>query len=484
MNAISEIIVLMSKNDKLKFKGYLSERATRSDTKLPALFKLLETDDINGSKKIATAKENAAAYHALRKRLYDNLVDFMANRTFEAGASAESEAMKLVTVCRYFFEHKLAATAFKCLAKAERIADGAENFGLLNDVYQLRLQYAHLDPAENVHKLVEKARKNSHRLHHEERMNMAYALLRNELTQIYHKGKIVDFQQVITATIKSLGISLDDALTFKSLYQLLFIANEFASIRNDYSSILHFAEKSYAHISQKKAQGGRQLYYHIYLMYFLANAALRNGNFTAAKQHLEEMNDLMDNESGKYRQRFAARYCLLLALTENYSGNPNAAVAIIRKSLKENTKAEPTDVNDLRLSLVMILVQMKDKAAIKTMLEFPHTDAWYEKRMGMDWAIKKALVGILAYAEFEHTETALTRIKAFRKRYKKYLHEVSEVRVLDYLAVVEKFLNKPELAKIKLFRDEIHDWISKQGKGTQPDIFVKSSLDWLVQKIR
>ena len=127
---------------------------------------------------------------------------------------------------------------------------------------------------------------------------------------------------------------------------------------------------------------------------------------------------------------------------------------------------------------------MKDNEAIKAVLEFPHSDAWYEKRMGTDWAIKKALAEILTYAEFEHTETALSRIKSFRKRYKKYLEEVSETRVLGYLALIEKLLTKPELVRTKSFREEVSAWISTQASEGQRDIFVKSSMEWLLEKIK
>ncbi|MEZ0128453.1 hypothetical protein AB9T88_01000, partial [Flavobacterium sp. LBUM151] len=135
MNALVEISNMMNENDKKAFIHYLSKKNKRKDASNVELFNSLKTDDIKSKKNNLSDKKSADAYHALRKRLYDNMIDFMANRSFENDTSQDNAILRLIVVSRLFFEHKLEKTAFKCLAKAEEIAKNIEHFSLLNEIY-------------------------------------------------------------------------------------------------------------------------------------------------------------------------------------------------------------------------------------------------------------------------------------------------------------------------------------------------------------
>ncbi|MEL1246390.1 hypothetical protein AAEO56_19105 [Flavobacterium sp. DGU11] len=480
MNSLSDIINLMNEEEKQSFKAHLRARNKRDDVHNIKLFRSIETDDINLEEKFLKGKKNSDAYHALRKRLYDTLVDFMANRAFEKGTSEPHEVLRLIVVSRLFFEHKLYKAAFKCLAKAELKASKLDHFSLLNEIYQLQVQYAHFNPALPLEEVIEKYKSNRQMMEREEKLNMGYALLRKELAEIYHKGKVVDFRSVVRTTMEAQGISLDDILSFKSLYQILFIANEYASMNSDFSLVEPFTKKSYAFIAAKEDKAEGQLYYHIYILYLLANMHLRNRRFAESKEYLDKMLIQMQRQSGKYYSRFILRHSLLFALSENYSGAWQPAMELADKALKTATaKSDPTDVNDLRMCAVIFCLQQNDKDVFKHLKLFAHSDAWYEKKMGMDWAIKKGLVEILAHAQFENTEFALSRLKSFKRRYKKYLTDVKEERVMNYALLVERYLLKPEIAKHPDFSRGI---LALKAGVAQEDIFVLSFMAWLLAK--
>ncbi|WP_125722526.1 hypothetical protein [Flavobacterium ustbae] len=484
MNALQEIANMMNETEKKAFIHYLSKKNKRKDTRNVELFYFLETDDIKFKNKFSKDKKSIDAYHALRKRLYDNMIDFMANRSFENDTSQENAVLRLVVVSRLFFEHKLIKTAFKCLAKAEEIALSIEHFSLLNEIYQTQIQFAHFNLSEPIEKIIQKYKANKKQLEYEEQLNLGYAVLRRELAAIYHEGRIVDFQAVIKNTIETHGISLKQGLTFKSLYQILFIANEYASINNNFSLIQSFVIKSYRFISKKTELRDRHLYYHIYILYFIANFYFRNGQFTESLNYLDLMFTELQKQSGKYYQRFCLRYFLLLAFNQNYLGNSQKAIEIAEKALSSNKKADPNDVNDIRLMLIVFYVQQNaGSKAAKEMAKLNHTDSWYEKKMGMDWTIKKCLVELLLHVQQENTELALSRIKSFKRRYKKYLLTVNEERVIHYLLFVEQYVMKPEIIRTPKFQKAIEDFIISAQNGPK-DILIMSFLSWLVAKVR
>lgn len=484
MNALQEIANIMNEADKKAFIQYLSKKNKRKDTGNTALFNSLKTDDIKIKKKTLEDKKSKDAYHALRKRLYDSLIDFMANRSFENDTSQENAILRLIVVSRLFFEHKLIKTAFKCLTKAEETALSIEHFSLLNEIYLTQVQFAHFNLSEPIEKLIEKFKTNKTQLEYEEQLTLGYAVLRRELAAIYHEGRIVDFQALIKNTIETHGISLQQGLTFKSLYQILFIANEYASINNNYALIQPFVLKSYRFISKKTDLTDRHLYYHIYILYFIANFYFRNGQFTESLNYLNLMLTELQKQSGKYYQRFCLRYSLLLAFNENYLGHPQKAIEIAEKALSSNKKTDPNDSNDLRIMLIVFYIQQNaGRNAVKEMAKLNHTDNWYEKKMGMDWTIKKCLVEILLHAQQENTELALSRIKSFKRRYKKYLLTVNEERVIQYLLFVEQYVMKPEIIQTQKFQKAIEDFIITAQNGPK-DIVIMSFLSWLLAKVR
>jgi len=484
MNALHEVIHLINDEDNKAFIAYLSKKNKRKDVGNIALLNSIKTDDINVKKKSFPDKKSIDAHHALRKRLYDSLVEFLSNRTFENDTSEEHAVLRLLVVSRLFFEHKLTKAAYKCLAKAEAVALGLEHFSLLNEIYHTQIQYANLNPALPLDEVVLKFKDNRHKLQHEEQLNIGYALLRRELAAIYHEGRIVDFQTLIKNTIEANGISLKQALTFKSLYQILFIANEYASINSDYGLITSFVTKSYAFITGKEELAGRHLYYHIYILYFMANFYFRSGRFADAEVYLEKMNFQMQKQGGKYYNRFCLRYFLLKSFTENYSGNPGKAIDTAEKALAQHKKADPVDINDLRMTLIVFYLQQDaGRSAALEMVKLGHSDSWYEKKMGMDWAIKKCLVEILLHTQQENIELAISRMKSFKRRYKKYLLSVNEDRVLQYLALIERYVLKPEIATTPKFQQTVEEFITVAKSGPK-DIFVMSFVAWLLARVR
>lgn len=479
MNNIEDIVHLLKKDDRKAFTSYLRKKDRRGEGRSVQLYKIIETDDINALKK-AYPDANNAAYHALRKRLYDSLVEFMANQTFTTNTAEAHEVLRLLVVSRFFLEHKLTKTAFKCLAKAEAKAIPLEQFSLLNEIYHTQIQFAHLNPALDLDVVIAKFRANRERLYREEQLNTGYALLRRELHDIQLKGKVVDFREFIQNTMHSLGVSLDEALTFKSLYQILFIANEYATLNHNFTLVEPFVEKSYAFIDQKGDEAPGQLYYHIYVLYFLANINMRNHRFDESNAWLNRMEAVMQNQNSRYHVRFILRHQLLRALNANFSGNPSAAIQFAEKALKGVTaKADPQDVADLTACLAMFWVQQEDRTAYKYMKLLHRTDAWYEKKLGMLWAIRKNLLEILMYAGFGESEIALSRLKSFRRRYKKYLAEVKEQRVYDYALLAERYILKPEIAQHPDFKKGVLSLLGTDGKE---DIFVVSFVGWLLAK--
>lgn len=480
MDAIQELINLLNSSDKRLFRQFLQQKNKRDDVKNLQLFDLIETDDIDGLKKLYSSAKNNDAYHALRKRLQDNLLLFLSQKTFESSHSETHDALRLVVVGRFLLENDAVKIAFKCLNKAEHLAEHLEQFNLLNELLLLKLQYAHLPGAENLEALTARFLRNQTNMQREAKLNMAYAFLRQELQEIHLKGKIVNLTVLILTTIRKYKISAQDLMTYKSIYQILFIANEYAAIQQNYGLIERYIKRTNRFMQEQVHKKQSYLFYHISILYFLANFHLRRKDFAKSTSYLKEMMDLMATDS-RYEKLFYLRHQLLSALNLFYTGFAEDAIALLQESLSRTRQSsKPEDIEDLRICLTMFLALCDDRSSLKQLTLLTRSDAWYEKKMGMLWTIRKNLMEILVQAQFANVELAMSRLTSFRRRYKKYLLNTSEERVLSYLKLVEKYLLKPDAALEVNYKKAVFEQLNRTENN---DLFTLSFIAWLIARL-
>lgn len=476
MDSIVELIGVLDNDDIKDFKSFLKKKNKRNDVKNIRLLEILETDDINRLKKLYGSSKNKDAYHALRKRLHDSLLLFISNKTFERDNSEAHEALRLLIVGRFLLENDLIKPGFKCLQRAEQKALLLEQFSLLNEILQVRLQYAYLESHPELELLVDRFRVNQHKMQQEAKFQIAYAFLRVELQDIHLKGKIVDLNKLVLDTIGKYDISLHELLSFKSLYQLLFIANEYATIHQNYALVRSFLKTSDEFITRQKVNSVHHQFYYLHILYYLANFNLRNGLFHESLAYLEQL--IAGCRPGTVlRAQFHLRYYLLKALNYHYMGEGSQALAILRLGIQQSTlKSNEADLADLQLCLVMFLTQFQDKLALTELRKMIRTDAWYEKKMGMLWTIRKSLLEILIHIQFGDIDLAVSRVKSFKRRYRRYLETVREGRVVHFLRLVEKYLKNPAMVKNKAFIAAID---SMAQDVENQDLFVLGFIAWL-----
>ncbi|RZJ83197.1 MAG: hypothetical protein EOO20_23240, partial [Chryseobacterium sp.] len=310
-------------------------------------------------------------------------------------------------------------------------------------------------------------------------LNLAYAFLRQELQQIHLKGKIVNLRTLMLTTIRKYKISLQDLMTYKSIYQILFIANEYAAIHQNYGLIARYINRTNQFIEGQLQKKQSYIFYHISILYFLANFHLRRKDFAESNAYLREMMELMATDS-RYYALFYLRHQLLSALNLFFTGQAEEAIALLQQSLvKTKKESKQEDVEDLRICLTMFLALCDNKLSLKQLTLLTRSDAWYEKKMGMLWTIRKNLMEILVHAQFSNIELAMSRLHSFRRRYKKYLLTTSEERVLSYLKLVEKYLVQPDVAFDETYKKAVLDQLDN---AENHDIFTLSFIAWLIAR--
>jgi tetratricopeptide (TPR) repeat protein len=246
-------------------------------------------------------------------------------------------------------------------------------------------------------------------------------------------------------------------------------------------NIESFLIKTYNTLKHHKTKE-KQLYYHIQVVYMIANTLFRNKKFDASIEYLETMHQLMQSNQKKYDNTFKLKYHLLLALNLNYSNQQDKAIELLEK-IKIPKHADLESLLDINLSLVMFYIQKSEyKKAHQMFSKFYHTDNYYTEKAGIEWTIKKNLTEIILHIELGNNDLAESRLLSFKRTFFDYLKQIQQERVITYLSFVESYYKNPEVATSETFKNKIEQsfkWIGTERE----DIFVMSFYAWLKSKL-
>lgn len=476
---ISLITQQFSTEESSLFKAYLRSKNKRSDTKNLELYSLLRKGtSLNNIDRLLYGKPNRNAYHALSKRLQDSLIDFIATRSFETETSEDMQVFKWILAARILYEQGLSKPAQKLLKKVTKRAQELDLYTALIESYHTQLQYSHLHPDIDLNLLTCKAQENQRRFIQQENLNMAYAHMKRVLIfdeQLLKKG----IQQTVEEILENFHIKLDEHFTFKSLYQLLEVINTAAGLDHNFGEAIPFITATYKLIRTKTSSLERLRFYHIQVLYFMANAQFRVRNFEKARSYLDQMELEMQAERGKYESRFRENLLLINSFVLNYTGKASLAIKGIESHV---TSLKKQKVNpDLTLALVVFLTQQEEfKKASTTLNTLRHTDSWYEERLGIDWMIKKELLTLIIYYELEYIDLIQSHLRRFKRKYASIIK--TEARLESFIKVYSQLFNDPTILKESRFRESVKTLFATQNLNKE-DIFMLSFYAWIKAKL-
>ncbi len=471
MKGIETIIGILSKEERQEFQLQMNRKNRRTDVKNGELFKLIASGKTEHLDVQLYGKPTKNAYHALRKRLQDNLIDFIASKSFAGETSEELEILKLLLASRIFFEKKQHKIAFKTLQKAEKLAKQTDLYSILNEIYHTTIQYAHLHPNKILADSIQASEENMRLYQQDFQLNRAYAVIKSELNST--QGKSVN--EIITTVFSKFHIEIDTTLTYKSLFQLMEITATAAKLQSDFYTISPFMMELYEIVNKKGGLKDKHRYYHINILNLLAITNFRNKTFEVSMNFTTHMELEMKKNNGTYYRRFLEKLTIIKALNRNYTGEAEIAISLL-KEFKD-------DSLDISLLIIMCLFQQRNfSEAYQHMKGFRHSDVWYEKKMGWIWVLKKNIIEILLLIELDKLDLVLGRLQSFKRKFSKQLHQIGEQRVLTFIGLVNRYYENPKEVISEGFKAEVvqsFNWLGKE----QEDIFVMSFYAWLKAKM-
>jgi len=478
MSEIKEVISLLSASEERRFIAYLSSRNKRHDTRNVDLFKAL----VNNKEGKIKQKIGDNAYNVLKKRLFDRLLDFMATASLETEASIEASIIKQILISRKLFSYNKLKIAFRIMFKAEKEALRIDHYALLTEIYHSLIEHSHTDPTIDQEDLFRKFEFNNKNLIEQERLNMVYSVVRRAFQENERTSDTINLKELLDSNYGKYGISPESGYSFQSLYQIAMMADIAGAHAKDYHSVnLFFIDKI------EEAQGGegdteKMLIYHIDLLYSVANIYFRKKEFVKSMEYLSEMHDQMQRYNQKFHKERLVKYTTLLALNLNFTNDYKLADSMLEELLNmENNKEDELLI--AKLARAMILFQQGEFSQVSKILsKFQHSDAWYEKYVGLDWLLNKRFIEILLYIELDDIDYVDSRISSLTRKYGKLFKSIEGDPVLPFLKLVRAYFQNPDVVMTEEFRKLVAETIPWRSVEAE-DILFMSFFAWLKSKM-
>ncbi len=407
------------------------------------------------------------------------MIDFLASRSFASETAEEMTILKLLLASRILFERKQTKAAFKAIYKAEKLALENEFFNILNEIYHTLIQYANLNSKVDLAILTTKLLENGKKYIKQQQLNIAYAQIKQRLD----KSKLNRSPlEIISNILAKYDINNGDELDFKSTYQLMEICNTAAKVHYNYYEILPTMRFLFKNIEKKQEQTEKHLFYNIKALFIMANTLLRNKLFAESLLYLTQIENQLPKKKAIYRSRFVGQLNLLQGLNHHYTGKIDLATTTLEQAIV-NSKKQHRLQYDIKLSLVMCHFQQETyKRALKSLNDLNHSNAYFEKKMGREWVIKKDIMEILLVIELDYFDLVVSRLRSFRKSHSNYLKSTGETRSLQFINLVNEYYkdqNKVQTVSFKKKVDESFEFIGVK----EEDLFVMSFYAWLKSKM-
>jgi hypothetical protein len=454
------IVLTLTTEERKELSQFISRQKQKQGRKDVELLKLLQQKQTYSPseivEKIYPEGENSMAYHALRKRLMKHLSDFIVLKQTVEDASAASAVMSLISLSRYLFEKQLDKMGWQYLFRAEKLAAEAEQYNLLNTVYNLQISYIHREPAPELEEVINKWNRNRVLADEDERATIASSLVARTLNQIKLQGRELNFDEVIEQTLQTYHLTQAAGRRPGLLYKLINIARSAVLVKKDFYSFEPYIISQYRKIEDMGGFSTQHLVYKLGLLYMIAHVLYRNRKFTQSMKYLELLLQNMAHKKS-YEQQFYPKYVLLLAANYVFTDQNVKAV----NSLEGFLAANPThytirDGLNAQLNLAFYYFQQQEYSkANKQLRSIAHSDQWCEKKMGKEWVLKKNLSELIIQYELGNEDLAMNKVRTIERSFGSLFKNPAYKNVQLYVQFVKQLLHNPDSVTEKSFFEEV-----------------------------
>ncbi|MHC2992273.1 hypothetical protein OB13_11970 [Pontibacter sp. HJ8] len=478
----------LSEEDKQELAAFIQRQKKKKSRKDLALFQLLQQKKNYRPEQLIErlypGEPNPVAYYALRKRLTRHLTDFIMLKRMEEDITAASSIMGQLSLARYLFDARVDRLAWMYLRKAEKLAVANEQFDLLNAIYNLQIERADSEFADNLDQIIRKRNQNKLAADEDERANIASSLINQRLQTVRRQGRDLHFDKIIQEVLQAYNLSEAVSKRPSLLYKLMTIARSAILARKDFLSFEPYIISQYQETEQKYGFIKAHHYYKLSLLYMIAHVLYRNKKFSESMCYLGLLQDGISKEAKSHYALFYPRYTFLMVANLVFLRRNEEAIVLMENMLNKSSIALSTrDQLTARMGLSFNYFALGSfSKANRVLLSIKRSDKWCESKMGREWVLKKNLGELILQYELGNEDLVLNKIRSFERTFRDLLQEPAYRNVKHYLLLIKHMVDQPATVESPAFFQQVEESLEFDS-FENTDIQAMSFYAWLKAKM-
>ena len=462
MDLIREISLTLSKKSYRNFIKFFTRKRPSDSRKDVQVFEELANYYKSSSYKKLPYK-GAANYHAIRKRITKELINFLIIENTESKfKSTNREGM--LTLAKYFIDFKKYSESWEVLNKQEKLSEKSNDYLISLKIQRLKLEILPYYPDGDFNSIKKKilelqkkqAQVDEFQLYFIQMKNLFIEKIKNgdvSFSSNEYEKSLLEFENLKTE-INDPQIHLKNIEIIRVEYAIEKNYNDLAIILENYYNELDFEldnlkyQKHYANIE-----------------YIMSYTYLDIRDFKNSKKHLKRLHDLMLIEN-KIFYSYLGRYVAIDSFIKVFDHQINEAINVIQDTINQyNEKLNLREALNLLLNLsALLLINHDYKQANKLLNQFNRSDAYYQKTMGREWQLRKEMIRALILLELKHIDLAEKTLISIKQKYADLFPSKQYKMVYPFITALEKFMNEPELINLEELKtlEKASDFQSKK----------------------
>lgn len=483
MEFLEQSVENLTREEQSEFRSFLQkQKLNRRDLQL---FDLLISPSKPSSREMAEKLYhplNLNAYHSLRKRLMAQLFTYVVSKRLQADASQASNVMGMISMGKFMLEKNVGEVAAYFFQKAELTALKNDQTELLASIYQILIAHSH-ELNVDLNEVIQKWRDNHEKQLAGQKLDIAYALIRQKLADVKRQGTTLDPEEIIDAVFRDFQITGDVANNVAYMYKIVAMTRSAIISTKDYYRFEPFIIRIYTRLEAKQLFGKRDALHQLGFQYMIAHVLYRNRKFTEALPWIAAMENVLPFQSFRSSQYYP-KYIALRAAIASYSGKNLEAIELMKNVLQSKYVRIPVSEKlNMQLNLAVFYFQSSDfRRAHKAILGIAHSDKWVEDKMGKEWRFKKNMIELIIQCELGNEDLALSRIRSVEKYFSAFLAHPVYQRAKLFLRFMRRMISNPEIVTTPAFAEEVKE--ARLGwPGEKEDIQAITFFCWMKSKM-
>lgn len=386
----------------------------------------------------------------------------------------DSMALIYLMAAKHSVKNQEHALAKRRLVKAEKIAIQENDYFLLTQIYNLKVEHSELFLTTDFDGFYHDIIKNQEKLNQSQTRQALFAEVKRSFIAYLHQDESDQLEDLLNSVLSKYTENLEDVLSIYAIFQMLTILDTIGSVHHKFGEFDLFFENRLLQFAEEKSSSNL-LEESLYLM---ANIAFRSGDFTKAKQYLMLFKQKADIQMKPDAQ---AKYHFLKSLISCFEGNLEEAIRISDVVLSESLKSKRIELNVHLAKVMFLLLSNRYKEALSLLNQLYLSDLQYIRIMGREWLIYQQMMNIILLFERDNFDIAEIKIQQLLRKHKNFLMQKSSVGVFAYIKLVKRLVEGHHISEQQL--DDYFKLHFETVSLNNTDVFLKSFYAWVKAKV-